>query len=210
MRRGFRPREDLRRNRPAGRRRAPLSGLRTTEFCRLTFADTVVGRGESVFVVTGLAGRDRTVYVPLRISELVNQFVRGVRTRLLPAHVDPSDLTQPLVLGERKNPPGKDRALSSRRAGAHRRGPRRSASVQLLRHTYGYMAYAGSHGNLLFVQRQLGHAHPMVTAIYAQFIDESYQAMAETVYDGVGVLTPRRKLVRRKDGKTSITKREQR
>ncbi|NLE37997.1 MAG: site-specific integrase, partial [Pirellulaceae bacterium] len=57
-------------------------------------------------------------------------------------------------------------------------------SVQLLRHTYGYLAYARSRGNLLFVQRQLGHAHPMVTAIYAQFVEESYQPLAEQVFRG--------------------------
>ncbi len=56
------------------------------------------------------------------------------------------------------------------------------ASVQLLRHTYGYLAYKRSGGNLLFVQRQLGHAHPMVTSIYAQFVEESYEAIAEMVY----------------------------
>jgi hypothetical protein len=29
------------------------------------------------------------------------------------------------------------------------------------------------------VQRQLGHAHPLVTSIYAQFVDESYADMAD-------------------------------
>jgi integrase/recombinase XerD len=56
------------------------------------------------------------------------------------------------------------------------------ASVQLLRHTYGYLAYLRTGGNLLFIQRQLGHAHPMVTSIYAQFVEESYAEMAERVF----------------------------
>ena len=42
-------------------------------------------------------------------------------------------------------------------------------------------AYLRTGGNLLFVQRQLGHAHPMVTSIYAQFVDESYAALADRV-----------------------------
>ena len=159
-----------------------FSGLRTTEFCRLRLADTAIGRQQSVFVVTGLKGRDRTVHVPSKVSHLVQQFVLHTRPELLPPDVDPNDLTRPLVYGERKNP--------VERTGLYRRvvrvlkaaGLGDRASVQLLRHTYGYLAYARSHGNLLFVQRQLGHAHPMVTSIYAQFVEESYQPLAEQVY----------------------------
>ena len=159
-----------------------FSGLRTTEFCRLTLADTVIGQGESVFVVSGLKGRDRTVYVPFEVSELVKAFVAGARRSVLPRNADPHDLAQPLIFGERKNP--------MERTGLYRRvvrvltaaGLGKRASVQLLRHTYGYLAYARSHGNLLFVQRQLGHAHPMVTSIYAQFVDECYPALANELY----------------------------
>ncbi len=158
-----------------------FSGLRTTEFCRLTLADTVIGRQESVFVVTGLKGRDRTVYVPAEVSDLVRRFVRGTRPLLLPSGADPRNETLPLVYGEHKNP--------VERTGLYRRvvrvlsaaGLGDRASVQLLRHTYGYLAYVGTGGNLLFVQRQLGHAHPMVTSIYAQFVEESYESLAQQV-----------------------------
>ena len=51
--------------------------------------------------------------------------------------------------------------------------------MQLLRHTYGYLAYLRTGGNLLFTQRQLGHAHPIVTSIYAKFVPESYSELAE-------------------------------
>ena len=60
------------------------------------------------------------------------------------------------------------------------------ASVQLLRHTYGYLAYKRSGGNLLFVQRQMGHAHPMVTSVYAQFVEESYAEIANRVARALG------------------------
>lgn len=156
-----------------------FSGLRTTEFCHLTLADTVLGQGRSVFVVQGLRGRERTVHLPAEVSRLVRRFAAGARRALLPNDVDPDDLTRPLVYGERKNP--------MERSGLYRRVVRvltaaslgDRASVQLLRHTYGYLAYARSGGNLLFVQRQLGHAHPMVTSVYAQFVDESYERIAE-------------------------------
>jgi site-specific recombinase XerD len=145
-------------------------------------ADTVVGQKKSVFVITGMQGRDRTVYVPAHVSELVRRFVQETRPAFLPDEVRPNDRTQRLVFGEHKSP--------LERTGLYRRvvriltgaGLGERASVQLLRHTYGYMAYSRSGGNLLFVQRQLGHAHPMVTSIYAQFVDESYESIAEDVY----------------------------
>jgi integrase/recombinase XerD len=160
-----------------------FSGLRTTEFCRLRVADTVIGHGDSALVITGLRGRDRTVYVPSEVSDLVREFVRLSRPSLLPAGLAPDDLAQPLIFGEHRNP--------VERTGLYRRvvrvltaaGLGDRASVQLLRHTYGYLAYLRSHGNLLFVQRQLGHAHPMVTSIYAQFVEESYESLAQEIYD---------------------------
>ena len=102
--------------------------------------------------------------------------------RILPAVSALRAKTQiPLVLNERGKP--------YERTGLYRRvvrilteaGLGSRASVQLLRHTYGYLAYKRSGGNLLFVQRQLGHAHPLVTSIYAQFVDEPYARLADAV-----------------------------
>jgi integrase/recombinase XerD len=158
-----------------------FSGLRTSEFCDLALGDTVVGRGHSVFVVRGRNGTWRTVHVPRRLSLLVRRFGRDVRPAFLPADVAPGDLAQPLVFNERRRP--------YERSGLYRRvrrvlgdaGLGDRASVQLLRHTYGYLAYQRSGGNLLFVQRQLGHAHPMVTAVYARLVRESYPSIAERI-----------------------------
>ncbi len=157
------------------------SGLRNTEFCNLRVTDTIIGHGESSFRVTSTPHQDRTVYVPRELSDLVRRFVRDIRPRLLPENVDPDDAEQPLVVNERRKP--------YERTGLYRRvvrilteaGLAERASVQLLRHTYGYLAYKRTGGNLLFVQRQLGHAHPMVTAIYAQFVDEPYPQLADAV-----------------------------
>jgi site-specific recombinase XerD len=158
-----------------------FSGLRNSEFCRLRVADTIVATGESSLQVVGTPRQDRTVHIPRGVSELVRRYVRDVRPGLLADGTDPGDLEQPLVINERGRP--------YERTGLYRRvvriltetglGPR--ASVQLLRHTYGYIAYKRTGCNLLFVQRQLGHAHPMVTAIYAQFVEEDYQQLADVV-----------------------------
>ena len=158
-----------------------LSGLRTSEFCALTVGDTVIGSGESTLVVCGSGANERTVYVPRQVSDLIVRYVDQFRPRFVPSNVDPADKSQPLVLNEHRRP--------YERTGLYRRvvkilteaGYGDRASVQVLRHTYGYLAYLRTGGNLLFVQRQLGHSHPRITSVYAKFVDESYAELAERI-----------------------------
>jgi integrase/recombinase XerD len=156
-----------------------FSGLRNSEFCGLTLKNTAIGTGQSLFQVRGTPREDRDVFVPAELSDLIRRFATEVRPHPLPDGVPPRDLSQPLVVNDRGRP--------YERTGLYRRvvrilteaGLQERASVQLLRHTYGYLAYKRSGGNLLFVQRQLGHSHPLVTSIYAQFVDEPYAEMAD-------------------------------
>jgi integrase len=158
-----------------------FSGLRNSEFCRLTRADVDLGKAAPAFHVRGTPREDRTVYIPRQLAALLREFVAETRPACLPEGIGSRDLSQPLVLNERGRP--------YERTGLYRRvvriltdaGLGSRASVQLLRHTYGYLAYLRTGGNLLFVQRQLGHAHPMVTSVYAAFVDESYPGMANSV-----------------------------
>jgi integrase/recombinase XerD len=158
-----------------------FSGLRNSELCRLRVRDTIVGCGESVFLVRGTPRQDRTVFVPQALSLLVQEFVHVHRNVLAPPRMQRSKGDQPLLVNDRGGP--------LERTSLYRRvvriidsvGLGDRASVQLLRHTYGYLAYKRSGGNLLFVQRQMGHAHPMVTSVYAQFVDESYVEIANRV-----------------------------
>jgi len=171
------------------------SGLRNSEFCALELRDSVVGTGQPTFVVRP-RGRTpgRTVWLPDSLVRLTRQWAAEYRPAFLPPTVRPDDLGQPLVFNEHRN--GYDRSGLYRRvvrilteAGLGNR-----ASVQLLRHTYGYLAYLRTGGNLLFVQRQLGHAHPMITRVYAQFAEESYERMANQVAGcppgGAGIVVP--------------------
>lgn len=152
------------------------SGLRNSEFCNLAIADTILGTKESSFRVTGTR-QDRTVHVSASLSRLVKSYVASCQKRFGP----PQEDVQPLVLNER--------GRRFDRTSLYRRVVRilkdvelgERASVQLLRHTYGYLAYKRSGGNLLFVQRQLGHSHPMVTSVYAKFVDENYAQLANTI-----------------------------
>ena len=157
------------------------SGLRNSEFCRLSLADTMLGHRESSLIVRGPGRERRTVFVPGALSKLITTYARDTRPKFLPDRVAEDDLSRPLVLNEHRRP--------FERTGLYRRvvriltqaGLADRASVQLLRHTYGYLAYLRTGGNLLFVQRQLGHAHPMITSIYAQFVPESYADMADCI-----------------------------
>jgi integrase len=158
-----------------------LSGLRSSEFCSLRLSDAALNDVDPMFLVRGPGARSRTVHLPRSLGGLVRRYRTNLRPNLLPAGADPDDPEQPLVFNERRRP--------YKRTGLYRRvvriltqaGLGDRASVQLLRHTYGYLAYLRTGGNLLFVQRQLGHAHPRITAAYAKFVDESYADLAERI-----------------------------
>ena len=157
------------------------TGLRNSEFCALRLEDTIVGSGLSAIEVTGTPRQDRTIHVSQSLSDLIRKYVDQIRPALVPDEVEALDLSQPLVFN--------DRGKAYERTALYRRVKRiltaagfgSRARVQLLRHTYGFLAYKRTGGNLLFTQRQLGHAHPMVTAVYAQFVDEDYDALADQV-----------------------------
>ncbi len=158
-----------------------FSGLRNSEFCQLCVGDTIVGLRQSVFRVRGTPRQDRTVYVPNSLSDLVRNYVKDVRPRALPNGIKPGDRGKPLVINDRGRP--------YERTNLYRRvvrilgeaGLKDRASVQLLRHTYGYLGYKRAGGNLLFLQKQMGHAHPMVTSIYAEFVHEDYSRLANLI-----------------------------
>ena len=157
------------------------SGLRNSELCRLRIDDTVVGCGESVYQVQGTPRQDRMVFVPQALSILTQAYVHVHRSILAGSKLSGESGKQALLVNDRGRP--FDRTSLYRRVvrilEAVGLGDR--ASVQLLRHTYGYLAYKRSGRNLLFLQRQMGHAHPMVTSVYAQFVEESYAEIANRV-----------------------------
>jgi len=173
-----------------------FSGLRNTEFCSLALGNTVVGRKQSIFVVAGTPKQDRVVHVPDFVSDLVKRYAKEVRPGLLREEFSPDDPAVPLLLNERGRPYERTalyrrvlRILADVGFGAR-------ASVQLLRHTYGFLAYKQTGGNLLFVQQQLGHAHPMVTAVYADFVPfppEELVATTAAMFQPSAESTPRRR-----------------
>lgn len=158
-----------------------FSGIRNSEFCRLTLGDLQSGADENTLTIQTGRTVDRVVFISQPLAELISGFVKETRPGLLPPKTRRDDKRAALVYNERSKP--------YERTGLYRRvigiladaGLGERASVQLLRHTYGYLAYKHTGGNLLFVQRQLGHAHPMITSVYARLVDESYSALANCI-----------------------------
>jgi integrase/recombinase XerD len=168
-----------------------FSGLRNSEFCRLRVSDVPSAFKQSAVRVAETPRQDRVVAIPQFLVDLIVGYVQDVRPHRLDDSISTKDRNQPLILNERGRP--FDRTALYRRvvriltaAGFASR-----ASVQLLRHTYGYLAYKRTQGNLLFVQKQLGHAHPMVTAVYAEFVEFSATDLANQVAERQAI-KPRR------------------
>lgn len=158
-----------------------FSGLRNSELCHLRVCDALDGKSLSAIRVLGTPKQDRWVYVPAELWQTIEHYVRETRSTGSADHDHSDDVSQALVLNERGRP--YDRTALYRRVVRilTDAGLKDRASVQLLRHTYGFLAYKRTGGNLLFVQQQLGHAHPMVTAVYAQFVEFSYSDLANDV-----------------------------
>lgn len=188
-----------------------FSGLRCSEFCRLRVADTGIALGEPVLRVRGRGGDARTVWLPRDVDALIRRFVREWRRHFVRDSArrgatsrgaeEATSANEPLALNERGR--AFDRTALYRRVVRvlTQAGLAERASVQLLRHTYGYLAYLRTRGNLLFVQRQLGHAHPVITALYAVHVPESYAELADQVSLPVG--EGRRQSGRRRKGKST-------
>jgi integrase/recombinase XerD len=156
-----------------------FSGLRNRELCQLTIGDTVVGIGHSAFLVRGTPRQDRTVHVPQPLSLLVQDFVHTHRPQLVLNSGGRKATSEALLVNDRGRPFERTSLYRRIVAVLTAAGLGLRATAQRLRHTYGYLAYKRSGGNLLFVQRQMGHAHPMVTSVYAQFVEENYPAIAD-------------------------------
>jgi len=155
-----------------------FSGIQNSELCRLKVDDTEAGHGQPYLRIDSTSPEARYVYLPNALSREISNYVYGSRSEMIQDR-ERDETAQVLIVNERGRP--YDRTALYRRVvrilSAAGLGDR--ASVQLLRHTYGFLAYKRSQGNLLFVQQQLGHAHPMVTAVYAQFVQFSYAKLAD-------------------------------
>ncbi|MFO0918581.1 MAG: site-specific integrase [Planctomycetaceae bacterium] len=175
-----------------------FSGLRNSEFCQLTLASLSLGRESATLNVQETPRQNRVVRIPRRLGEVLHRYCQEVRRHLIPDGISSSDRSQPLVFNER----GK----AYERTALYRRvvriltdaGLGDRASVQLLRHTYGYLAFKQTGGNLLFLQKQLGHAHPMVTAVYAEFVDFPLDRLADQIAEPFSAVRPEKSLRRKK------------
>ncbi len=169
-----------------------FSGLRCSEFCTLRLGEAHMLGPQPTIRVRGGEGDGRIVHISRQCAGTLRDYVRSVRPAMLDRAIPADDPHGPLILNER--------GRAYERTGLYRRvvsilsaaGLADKARVQLLRHTYGYLAYLRTGGNLLFVQRQLGHSHPMITAVYAELVEESYAALAEKTAGAEGFVPVRK------------------
>ena len=157
------------------------SGLRSSEFCNLLLGDAHVDDARPRLAVRQRGRVSREVFIPPGLAELIAGYIEVVRPRLRPERGRRTGSKEALFFSERRRPFERTGLYRRVVAVLERASLGERASVQLLRHTYGYLAYLQTGGNLLFVQRQLGHSHPMVTAVYAQFVEENETALAMRV-----------------------------
>src|SRR5262245_53549960 len=61
-----------------------FSGVRSSELCKLTLADSNIDAAEPHFHVRGQRKEDRTVHIPRHLAELLSTYVVHVRPVLLP------------------------------------------------------------------------------------------------------------------------------
>lgn len=155
------------------------TGLRNSELCRLRVGDLKSLTDRPAVEVCGTRNQDRTVCLPRSLGELLAKYLEEIRPHSLSNDSDPRDPSLPVLVNERGRPYERTslyrrvvRILTAAGFGSR-------ASVQFLRHSYGYLAYKRTGGNLIFVQKQLGHVNPIVTSIYVEFVEEDYSALAE-------------------------------
>ncbi|MCA9242364.1 MAG: site-specific integrase [Phycisphaerales bacterium] len=141
------------------------TGLRNGELCGLTVAG-LDGQGCRLCVELGTK-TDRILYIPGALAGELKQAAIGRNSH------------EPLIPNSRGRPFTPSVLYRRVRRILTDAGFGAVASVQLLRHTYGVMAYRATGGNLLFVQRQMGHAHPMITGVYAEWGNDDPATLAE-------------------------------
>lgn len=154
------------------------AGLRAQEACDLDIADLPGSHGKPVLVVRKGKGRGkkkgrnkRVVHIPQELAGRIADYVTEFRKDAGPA--------EPLFLSWRRTRM-QYRVLYDK---VRRLGEEIGLRVRphMLRHSYATYLYE-SKKDLLFTQRQLGHARPETTAIYAHTAQQEARQQVEEMW----------------------------
>jgi len=126
-----------------------FAGLRVGEISRLR-REEIFDRDTppTIEVINGKGGRDRTVLIGDRIVQEVREFNRGPLCEL-------------------------NRNILSITISGYFRDLGMSWTCHNLRHFFGTELYKASGGDIRFVQEQMGHSSPTVTAVYARYVSDT-------------------------------------
>ena len=135
------------------------SGLRARELAGLTIGDLPMTHGKPcLWVRNGKGAIDRVVEIPQSLIKQLTRYIKLYRKKAEP--------TDPLF-ASRFGTPIHYRTLREKMVKLGKRAGMPGLHLHMLRHTYAVRLY-NVEKDLRFVQDQLGHSSPTVTAIYAQ------------------------------------------
>lgn len=148
------------------------SGLRPTELTERTIGDLTLGRSEVLLQVRRLKKRGEHVvdeiHLPKDLRPMLESYLRWLKDAGLSV-----EATAPLFPG-RSGEHTTQNALWRRWKVALAGACVKDRQLRATRHTCGTALYRATK-DLRLVQKQLGHARPATTAIYADVLDEDMQ-----------------------------------
>lgn len=156
------------------------SGLRSAEAISLNIEDTPAENGRDYIVVKcGKGGKPRQVFIDPDLIARIKRFCQEFR--------DGATGNAPLLVNERGRR-FKYTSFYYKVCNVGKRAKQRGVNMpdltpHKLRHTYATEYYRRTH-DLLGLQRQLGHAKPETTAIYARTVDSDIREQVKALQWG--------------------------
>lgn len=155
------------------------SGLRAQEICNLKLKHTPEFVGAPVLeVYKGKGNKDRTVPIPKRLADAIEQYIKQDRSSTKPRYTKRSDPNGQLFFNQLKRK-YKPAALyqMAKRAGERARIPKR-IRPHIFRHTFATNALENGM-TINELQKRLGHTDLRVTALYLHVVGSRDFELAE-------------------------------
>lgn len=160
------------------------SGIRASELCGLTVANTPTVLGVDQIKVLGKGSKIRPVPILPELSEYIKWYVKNIRPKLVKRPMRKRDPEQPLILTESGKPYTRQLLWQRIHNLGKRAGLVKSAGVHRCRHSFGTHCYQNGM-DLVTIQTILGHTDLNTTTIYAR----ADKSKAQDMLRKVGVLS---------------------
>lgn len=154
------------------------SGLRVSEIAALKIRDLKLTGRDHWLIANGKGGRKRDVYLDRDLLKHLKGYIDLKRK----SWGQPAGPDDPLLAGRGGGHYTTTALQISFKKAAAKAGLPGHYSIHACRHSYATKLLAKT-SNLRFVQKQLGHASPTMTALYADVLPELNQALADSILD---------------------------